>query len=76
MKIPCHRLVPGWGKAHLCHSELAAACCGEISICKRRKSELVIGGDANFGSGKGCLAPRAWDVRGFHPVLISMRMSS
>ena len=32
------------------------------NICKSCRSASVIGGDVKFGSGKGCLAPLAWEV--------------
>ena len=38
------------------------------NICKSCRSASVIGADVKFGSGKGCLAPLAWEVRGLHPV--------
>ena len=47
----------------------------DVRICTRRRSSSVIGGESKSGSGRGCLAPRACDVRGRHPVLTSVRMS-
>ena len=46
-----------------------------LDIWRHWRSSSVIGGDIKEGSGRGCLAPLACEVRGLHPEPISMRMS-
>ena len=44
-------------------------------ICTILRSSFAMTGDWNQGSGSGCLAPRACEVRGRQPVLTSTKMS-
>ena len=44
-------------------------------LCRSWRSASVIGSDTKWGSRRGCLVARAWEVRGLRPVLMSIRIS-